>query len=278
MGGADGILVGSDGSPGSEQALDWAIGEARARGAALIVCHVWPPVPGGDPVATELAARTGEHLLEVGLQRAKSTAAAVELRPLLATGSAAHVLCENGGDAAMIVVGARGRGGLAGLQLGSVSFQVAAHARVPVTVVRGRWRWRPVPGQEKGVVAAGADGSSASQAALEFAFTEAALRDVPLLAVCALADSAEVLAAAHGAEAEFELALARCERDHPAVTVRRMIVPGAPRGALMEASARAQLLVVGARGRGGLPQMRLGSVSTAVLHHAPCPVTVVRPQ
>jgi nucleotide-binding universal stress UspA family protein len=276
MGGADGILVGYDGSPGSEQALDWAIWEARAGRAALIVCHVWPPVPGGDPVAAELAGRTGEHLLEEGLQRARAAAAAVELRPLLATGSAAHVLCEHSGDAAMMVVGARGRGGLPGLLLGSVSFQIAAHARVPVTVVRGRWR--PAPGHEKGVVVAGADGSPASQAALEFAFTEAALRDVPLLAVCALADSAEALGAAHRTEADFELALARCVRDHPAVTVRRMTVPGGPRGALMEASARAQLLVVGARGRGGLPQMRLGSVSTAVLHHAPCPVTVVRPQ
>ena len=53
MGGADGILVGYDGSPGSEQALDWAIWEARAGRAALIVCHVWPPVPGGDHVAAE---------------------------------------------------------------------------------------------------------------------------------------------------------------------------------------------------------------------------------
>src|SRR6516164_8400265 len=176
----------------------------RPYRAATLSRRNWPPAP----VST---------FLKLGCNGQNRPPRRWKLRPLLATGSAAHVLCENGGDAAMIVVGARGRGGLAGLQLGSVSFQVAAHARVPVTVVRGRWRWRPVPGQEKGVVAAGADGSSTSQAALEFAFTEAALRDVPLLAVCALADSAAVLAAAHRAEAEFELALARCERDHPAV-------------------------------------------------------------
>ena len=66
MGGADGILVGYDGSPGSEQALDWAIWEARAGRAALIVCHVWPPVPGGDPVAAELAGRTGSTYLKKG--------------------------------------------------------------------------------------------------------------------------------------------------------------------------------------------------------------------
>jgi nucleotide-binding universal stress UspA family protein len=51
---------------------------------------------------------------------------------------------------------------------------------------------------------------------------------------------------------------------------------GAPREALLEAAADAQLLVVGARGRGDLAEMRLGSVSYAVLHHAPCSVSIVR--
>jgi nucleotide-binding universal stress UspA family protein len=66
--------------------------------------------------------------------------------------------------------------------------------------------------------------------------------------------------------------------DHPEVVVRRQVVQGAPRSALLEAASGAQLLVVGARGRGGLRGMPLGSVSLAVLHHAACPVSVVHQQ
>jgi len=274
MGAAHGILAGYDGSPGSEQALDWALWEAQARAIPLTVCHAWPPVPGGDRTASGLAGRTGEHVLAEGLQRARAAAPSAEVRSLVEQGTAAHVLCEHSHDAFMVVVGSRGRGGLAGLLLGSVSLQVASYAAVPVTVVRGRWR--PVPGHAPGVIVAGADGSPASQAALEFAFEEAALRDVPLLAVCALADSAEVLGAAHDYEAQFTEAVSRCERDFPHVTTRRMVMPGGPRAALFTAAAESQLLVVGARGHGRLRDMRLGSVASAVLHHATCPVAVVR--
>jgi nucleotide-binding universal stress UspA family protein len=124
-------------------------------------------------------------------------------------------------------------------------------------------------------VVVGADGSTAAQIAVIFAFREAALRKVPLLAVCARADTAEI----RGGAGEFEdggKTLARCEAEYPQVTARRLVVPGSPRGALLAAAAEAQLLVVGARGRGGLRGMMLGSVSQAVLHHAPCPVTVIR--
>jgi nucleotide-binding universal stress UspA family protein len=57
--------------------------------------------------------------------------------------------------------------------------------------------------------------------------------------------------------------------------VLRQISPGGPRPALLDAAHRAQMLVVGARGLGGVRGMMLGSVSHAVLHHAPCPVAVV---
>ena len=56
----------------------------------------------------------------------------------------------------------------------------------------------------------------------------------------------------------------------------RQVLPGTPRAVLLTASADAQLLVVGARGRGGLEQMSLGSIAQAVLQYAPCPVAVVR--
>ena len=175
-----GVLAGYDGSAGSEQALSWAAREAQARGAVLTVCQAWVPAHQVTPAAGtafELARRDAEQALARGTRRAQAVVASGEVRPLLADGSAAAVLCEHSTDAEMVVVGSRGHGGLTGLLLGSVSSQVAAHARGRVVVVRGRWRH--AAGHLPGPIVAGADGSAASQAAVAFAFEEAALRAAP---------------------------------------------------------------------------------------------------
>ena len=199
----NGIVAGYDGSPGSQEALDWAAGEARARGAVLTVCHACAPAdaaaPGGG--AADLAWQYAERVVAGGVQHAQGQWAAGEVRPLLVSGSPTSALCEVSESADMLVLGSRGRGGLAGLLLGSVSSQVAAHARGPVVVVRGHWR--PVPGYAPRPVVVGADGSHACQAAVAFAFAEAALRDVPLLAVCALADAPGILGGGYLLEAGF---------------------------------------------------------------------------
>ena len=268
----NGIVAGYDGSPGSEEALDWAAKEARAHGLVLTVCHVWGRAVPND-AAADLAGKYGECVIARGVRHAQAAMGAGDVRPLLVSGSPADVLCDLSASAEMVVLGYLGRGGLAGLLLGSVSSQVAAHARGAVIVVRGHWR--PVPGHVPRPIVVGADGSGASQPAVRFAFAEAALRDVPVLAVCALADAPSILGGARLLEADFEQALGKCEADYPTVIVRRQVVQGAPRGALLDAASGAQLLVVGARGRCGLRGMMLGSVSMAALHYSPCPVAVV---
>lgn len=186
----DGVLAGYDGSPGSEHALSWAAREARSRGIALTVCHAWAPgfaaLPSEAAVAG-LARPGGERAIADGLRRARDLMRPGEVRPLLISGQATAVLCEHSHDADMLVVGSRGRRGVAGMLLGSVSRQVAAHAHCPVVVVRGHWR--SAGGYAPGPVVVGTDGSAASDAALGFGFEEAALRGAPLLAVCALADA-----------------------------------------------------------------------------------------
>lgn len=269
------IIAGYDGSPDSEQALDWAVREARLHGAALTVCHAWTPVsaPGGG--TTDRADQhCREQFLADAIRRTQAARGCAPVRTLLAAGPPAHVLCQLSTSAAMVVVGSHGRDRLARALLGPVSLQVAECATGPVTVVRGHWQ--PVPGRAPAPVVVGMDGSAAGQAAVAFAFEEAAQRTARLIAVCGLADTAGVLGAAYQVEADFDQALATCEPDYPGVAVERVVRQGAPRAALLDAAAGAQLLVMGSRGRGGLPAMRLGSVSLAVLHHAHCPVAIVR--
>ncbi len=270
----NGVVAGYDGSPGSQEALDWAVSEARARGLALTVCHVLRPQRVAlGAAAVDLVRQYGEQVVAGGVQRAQRSMPPGAVQALLVSGSPAGVLCELSESADLVVLGSRGRGGLAGLLLGSLSLKVAAHASGAVVVVRGHWR--PVPGHAPLPVVVGGDGSAASQPAVAFAFAEAALREVPLLAVCALADSGGVLGGGRLLEADFEQQLAGCAADCPQVVVHCQVAQGAPRGALLDAASGGQLLVVGARGRGGLRGMTLGSVSLAVLHHAPCPVAVV---
>ena len=276
MGSAEGILVGYDGSPGSEQALSWAAREARTRKTALTVCHAWTLgfiLPPDHAAVLDLARRSGEQVIADGLRHARDVVPPELVRAWLAEGPAANVLCEGGRDADMVVVGSRGRGEAARHLLGSVSSQVAAYAPGRVVVVRGHWR--SAGGYVPGPIVVGADGSAASQAAVDFAVEQAALRDVPLLAVCALADAPGSLGGSRNRQEDFEQAMTRLEKEHPGIAVLRHVAIGGARSALLTAARDAQMLIVGSRGRGGIRGMLLGSVSQALICHAPCPIGVV---
>jgi nucleotide-binding universal stress UspA family protein len=270
------IIVGYDGSSGSELALHWAAWEACKRGTSLTVCHAWAP---GDlalpvePSTFDLVRWQAEEVLNRGLHDAEPIAGPGGAQPLLVSGAPAQVLCEHSGTAGMVVVGSRGRGGLAGLLLGSVAWQLAGHGQGRIVIVRGPGR---SANTAPGPVVVGVDGSSASRAALAFAAEEAVLRRAPLIAACALADAPGHMGGARELEEEFSSLLTRWEKEHPGVTVLRQVTHGAPRAALLEAAAGAQLLVVGSRGQGGIRGMTLGSVATVLVHHARCPVGIVR--
>jgi nucleotide-binding universal stress UspA family protein len=272
-----GIVAGYDGSPGAAQALRWAAREARARDTELTVCLAWTPDHMELPTESDLcdlARQHGQEILTRGLPYAESLLGPGRVRADLAGGPAARVLCERSRNADMVVVGGRGHSELPSLQLGSVSWQVAGHACGRVVVVRGPWR---PANQPPGPVLAGVDGSAAGRAAIGFAFEEATLRDVPLMAVCALTDAPGRLGEIRRIREDFENLMADEAKAHPEVSVWHHILPGTPRSALLAAAAEAQLLVVGARGRGGFDEMSLGSIAHAVLQYAPCPVAVVRP-
>jgi nucleotide-binding universal stress UspA family protein len=271
-----GIVAGYDGSPGAAQALRWAAREAWARGTTLTVCLAWTPDHMELPTESDLCDLSRQHGREIltrGLPYAESVLGPGRVRADLAAGPAARVLCEHSRTAEMMVVGSCGQGELPGLRLGSVSWQVAGHASGRVVVVRGAWR---PANRTPGPVVLGADGSPAGQAAITFAFEEAALRDVPLVTVCALTDAPGRLGGSRQLEQDFDRLADAEAKEHPEVSVIRHVLAGTPRAALLSAAADAQMLVVGARGRGGFDEMSLGSIAQAVLQYASCTVGVVR--
>jgi nucleotide-binding universal stress UspA family protein len=268
----DGIVAGFDGSADSEKALRWAVSEAAARGTILTACLACP-YDGRTPAAEKVARQHSFETLGQALRLAESRLGPDRVRPVVARGRAAQVLCDYSRTADMVVVGARGQEGLAGLQLGSVPWQLAGHAHSPVVVVRGTW-W-PV-NHSPGPVVVGADGSAASRDIISFGFEEATVRGVPLVAVCALSDAPGSLGGFRQLEEQFSDAMTALEKEYPEVTVLRQVTPGSPRTALLDAASAAQLVVIGARGRGGVAGLPLGSVAHIMLHHAQCPVVVVR--
>jgi nucleotide-binding universal stress UspA family protein len=277
------VLVGFDGSPGAERALRRAVEEARLRRLPLTVCHAWHwpyPVPPSGPDALETARKMGRHTLDHGLFLARRSCPALTVRPRFAAGPGSAVLIEESKNAALTIVGSHGHGGFAGLSAGATALQLAAYGRGPVLVVRAD------PDGRRPVVV-GVDGSAASDAALAFAYEEAALRDRPLRAVYACWEGEAITAAEMGMLRDPEqlrtLSAARLERmvspwreKYPYVETETRSMMRTPRHALLEAAGEAWLLVVGDRGAGGVPGLRLGSVSHAVLTHAPCSVAVVR--
>lgn len=137
------IVVGFDGSEHARAALELAAREAASRGLALRVVTAWHvpaaafgsglgPAPGFDPHEIEEAARaTAAQALELlGPEASK-----LEVERRVREGDPAHVLVEEAADAATLVVGSRGHGGLAGVLFGSVSQHCAAHAPCPLVIV-----------------------------------------------------------------------------------------------------------------------------------------------
>jgi nucleotide-binding universal stress UspA family protein len=139
------IVVGVDGSEPSQEALRWAIEEARIRHSTIRAVYVWfmPRdsaygfVPAEVFDRERLQQEAGEALDGWVAQLAPESVD-VHVERDAVEGHAAHVLIEAAEGAELLVVGSRGRGGFTGLLLGSVSQQCAHHAPCPVVILRAR--------------------------------------------------------------------------------------------------------------------------------------------
>jgi nucleotide-binding universal stress UspA family protein len=289
------VVVGYDGSKSSELALTWAMRTAKARRLPVLIAHVG--VAGIASVGASRILAEGTHdalmqaeqaMLTEAAEQARRATPGVEVSGTVVTGSPADALLAVAADAELVVVGSRGLGSVAEILVGSTGQQLATYAPCPVVVVRSTGG--VAAGPAAGRVVVGVDGSRHSELALEFAFEEASVRGCGLTALLAWEiPSVETygwlrvpppqnLLPIYETDARRLLAesLGGWSEKFPDVDVRRLVVHAAPVAALVAASAGAEAVVVGSRGMGGFRSLLLGSVSHAVLHHAQCPVVVVR--
>jgi nucleotide-binding universal stress UspA family protein len=255
------IVVGIDGSAQADSAIRWAAAEAAVRDAGLRLVHafVWPlfAVPlGASDVAPGLRAMADQVVTDAS-NLANKIEPGVPATAERIDGFPSPVLLNASEKAELIVIGGRGLGPMLGVLVGSTGLDLAAHARCPVVVVR------PDHAPEAGGhVVVGYDGSSASRAAVDFAFDFAwRHRLVTRIVAVGIPDH------------EIQRLGPVAASDDPATELIQ--VSGNPAAELLRWSEDAQLLVVGSRGRGGFTGLLLGSVSQAVLHHGHCPVAVI---
>lgn len=299
------VVVGVDGSPASWQAIHAAVWEARARRLPIVLAHGYPADPytwyGWAPLYAGPAydpRGLAQSLVDETAAEVQATYPDVSISTELHAGTGASALVEASHAATMVVVGSRGRGGFAGLAIGSVAAQTAAHAACPVLVIRptveGETRPMSDTSDQARVpslpVLVGVDGSAVSDSAIAFAFEEASLRRVPLVAVHVwwqapmheqgpdLPGHYNIDEATEEVKRQLAVTLAGWSAKFPDVPVQLRPVQGMnPSQELLEASREVGLVVVGSRGRGGFKGLLLGSVSRDLVTHAECPVAVVHP-
>ncbi|WP_309485903.1 universal stress protein, partial [Marinitenerispora sediminis] len=290
------VVVGVDGSRGSDMALAWAADVAREVGRPLRLLHALntplaniPFEQPMRPLPTLETVGRADALLSDAVERLREIAPDLAVRTQVSALSAPEALLTACRHAERVVLGSRGLGAVRSVLLGSVGVRVAAQAECPVVVVPAPLGY---PGRQWRQVVVGVDGTERSEPALGFALREARWHGAELLAVYAWESP--------GWDDPLTLPSAGYAFDHDTFVVRthervaRMIdVAGAedtaarvatrievpqdqPAHALLEAGSHADLIVVGSRGRGGVRGLLLGSVGQTVLHHARVPVAVVR--
>lgn len=273
------ILVGYDGSPDADLALEWAARTATITSRRLEVVIVGTHM---DPVIGRFRERN-EQLVDGWHQRAYSSleeAGVASWDVAVRRGPTVPVLLAAAESADLLVVGSRGHGLPHGTMSGSVSQHVARHATCPVVVVRPLRQ----PGAQQVVV--GIDGSDGARAALRFACSHASATGESVLAVHAyrtwslpVPDTSWFHRTAGGQDEAEQLLAETTEAvraDFEDIDLTTVAVAASPDRLLLDLSAVSSLVVVGSRGRDAFAEMLLGSVAQEVLHRAECPVVVVR--
>lgn len=290
------VLVATDLSLGSDEAVRRAAAVARRSGAALAVCHVVPNALRASVLFPQLNVPEPTSAVALTDRAAEAVAGQVSRVAALERSSYELFVAEGAPDARvvaaaeewaadLVVVGASGRSATERLLLGSVAERVVRHASVPVLVAR--------PGNGRGVLAA-TDLSDPSLPALSAGAAEAREAGCRLLAMHALELSPGLVADATAAfgggplppppELVDQMRALAVDSLTTAVGLAgapdaEVVVAEGPAAAAVLAAATARdvdVVVIGTTGKTGLARLLLGSVAEAVVRTAPCSVLVVR--
>ena len=286
------VLVGVDGSDASYKAAWWAANFAKHAGLTLqIVCAYSLPSYAAvsfDATYTTMGDDVAAHndAQEI-LSKAKAIAddQGVSAATLIVTGDPSSVFVELSRNYKLIVIGNRGKGGLAERLLGTTSSSLPAYAYCPIVVV-------PYTDDDGNLmhlnnqirsVAVGSDeskwGLKALQIAAGFADSWGAelnvMSSVPNISGLTGTGSAEEQSVMESYMDDLNTRIAPLLKTYPNLHVTKSVVPGSAVEALTQASKTHDVVVVGSRGRGGFTGLLLGSTSQGLLQHAVSPVYVV---
>ncbi len=283
------VLLATDGSKDAALAARAAVDVCEGTGAQLHVVHAWHSVPTARlrPFMRAELKKLGKELLEDGVKRVEDSGGLVSGAHLL-EGRAADEILDLAGQigAGLVVIGSRGLGAVGRIALGSVSEAVIHHSRCPVLVLRGEDAWPP----ER--VIFGEDGSQAARAAGDLGASLCGRHGALALVLHAYPRLPEV--DAEGRESNPRIVDDELRRAEKALLERSRelesrlgsrpkvrLVVGNAAACLLEAAEEdapeRTLVAVGSRDLGVIRRMRLGSVSTKVVHAARGPVLVHPP-
>ncbi|MBO1756201.1 universal stress protein [Allobranchiibius sp. CTAmp26] len=279
------IVAGVDSSHASTTAVEWAARAAAARQGSLRLLHGFSPDQSsfafGMDTDADAIRTSGERLLARLAAHVHATQDAVPVTTSQSDDYPAKALVRASLAADLVVLGAHGDSQLGLASVGQTAAQVASHASVPVTIVRG------ASGEQHpfGRITVGLDPSEDARRALDWAIEEAARSGAELLALHAWqphdADDPHLrksdwAAYARQVEERVQEWVEPQRRAHSDVKVQVQVERANPSRALTISSRSSDLVVVGARGSGGFEGLRLGRVSRDLLGHAACSLTIVR--
>lgn len=284
------IVVGIDAVRATDRAVDWASDQAALEGRHLHLVHATeaPLALGsassmtGTPEPLGMAAEletTGHAILGRATTRAVSRHPELVVHKTLRSADPGRLLVDLSLDAALVVVGSRGRGHLLRLALGSVSEEVAGRASCPVVVLRPRHDDSP----HEGVLVA-VDGTPDSVEPVRFALRHAAVRRQSLSLLTVSGGGAEatrpsVVPAEGPGQALERQALAEvlAAASEPGVVVPTTLLVGHgdPAECILTVAGDMDLVVLGHHPRHDLGRLSHASVAVDVLDNAPATVAIV---
>lgn len=253
----------------------YAVAEAQRLGRSLRVVHCWPmPAVGVEWVmgadSTELTKDDGKVVLDHARAVVAEMSPELDVEYVVAYGSPASILIDQGREAAELVLGADDLPWFERFLGGELSAHLARAAQCPVVVVPEQIE----PGSADGGVVVSIEGHSSASGPLRYGFEQADLRQEPLHVLHA------VPAGTIGADLEIQRAnvaeiIAGWGEQFPGVEVLRSTTDGARSDACIQATSRASLVVMGRHHGRTTPLTLLRPIASTVLRGAQCPVVVV---